>query len=81
MRLSSYHMKKLRSTKPGWARKLDESQIDIIDGIEITNYPATLSLEGQGLFFLGYYHQRAHRPEKVDQEMQAAEQAEESVEE
>ena len=70
LRLSANHLKKVRSEKPGWAYKLDESQTDIIDGIAITNYPATLSLEEQGLFFLGYYHQKAHgaAKDKSDQD-------------
>jgi len=32
--------------------------------VELNDFPATLSLKEQGLFALGYYQQKAYRPEK-----------------
>ena len=34
----------------------------------IQNFPNTLSLEDQGRFFLGYYHQKAHRENQETEE-------------
>ncbi|KMY68406.1 hypothetical protein AAU61_01600 [Desulfocarbo indianensis] len=80
LRLSANHLKKVRSDKPGWAYKLDESQTDIINGIEIAKYPATLNLEEQGLFFLGYYHQKAHGPAKDKSDQDQSDSAAETKE-
>lgn len=84
LRNAQNHYGRLRKQpgKGGLAGFFDNAIKEIVNGLEVeSGLPTTLDMERQGLFFLGYYHQRAHRPEKVDQEMQAAEQAEESVEE
>ncbi len=56
-RKSQAHLAKLRKEKPGseyaLQGKLEEIQRPL------TSFPRTLSLEQQGLFGLGYYHQRA----------------------
>jgi CRISPR-associated protein Csd1 len=36
--------------------------------VELNDFPATLSLKEQGLFALGYYQQKAYRPEKDKKE-------------
>jgi CRISPR-associated protein Csd1 len=57
MRGAQPHLNKLRASKPGTydalQRKLEEIQANL------PSYPLVLTLEEQGLFALGYYHQRA----------------------
>lgn len=58
------HLAKMRrGSGDGWAqRQLEEVQAAIGD-----SYPKTLSLQRQGLFALGFYHQKAHdRAEAAD---------------
>ncbi|WP_207460765.1 type I-C CRISPR-associated protein Cas8c/Csd1 [Azospirillum sp. SYSU D00513] len=57
--LAQKHLKKVRGSKAGLARVLDTRLAEIQE--PLTGFPATLSLEERGLFFLGYYHERAHR--------------------
>lgn len=51
------HLAKLRRDRPGAFAGLDRRLQDIQVGLK--TYPTTLTLEQQGLFALGYYHQRA----------------------
>jgi len=51
------HLATLRRDKPRAYAALDRRLQDIQEGLAA--YPTTLSLEQQGLFALGYYHQRA----------------------
>ena len=51
------HLAKLERDKPGAYRALQQRLQDILAGVSA--FPKTLSLEEQGLFALGYYHQRA----------------------
>ena len=56
--LSQHHLGKLRSTKWGntkYQKKLSE----VLGGLD--EFPTTLSPQEQGLFALGYYHERADR--------------------
>lgn len=56
MRLSGHHLSKLDSDKKGlriWLEKLVE---EIVSGLSA--FPPHLSLEEQGMFAIGYYHQR-----------------------
>lgn len=62
-----HHLSKLRRDRPGAFRSLDRSLQDILSGLPVagaggrpTAWPARLSPQEQGLFALGYYHQRAH---------------------
>lgn len=57
--LAQKHLKKVRGAKPGLARVLDLALQDIQG--PLTGFPSTLDLEQRGLFFLGYYHERADR--------------------
>ncbi len=52
------HLSKLERDRPGAYNALTR-RIEEICG-RIQTFPKTLTLEGQGLFSLGYYHQRAH---------------------
>jgi CRISPR-associated protein Csd1 len=55
LRLSQHHISKIE-----YGRTYDRRIQDILDGLNIAEggFPAHLSLEEQGLFALGYYHQR-----------------------
>jgi CRISPR-associated protein Csd1 len=61
--LSQHHLTKAEK-KHRWASNLDRDMVSILDGIDGIEFPSTLSLEEQGRFALGYYHQRAFRPNK-----------------
>ncbi len=51
------HLSKLRKTKPGAHSAVQERLEEIM--WNLGSYPKTLTMERQGLFALGYYHQRA----------------------
>ena len=51
------HLSKLRKTKPGVHSAVQERLEEIMSSLG--GYPKTLTMERQGLFSLGYYHQRA----------------------
>ncbi len=56
---AQHGLAKIRKEKPGWAITLDKSLQDILASVEPKKgFPATMSLEKQGMFVLGYYHQR-----------------------
>ena len=52
------HLSKLERDRPGAWRRLEQQIEDVIAGLE--GFPATLTLSEQGLFAMGFYHQRAH---------------------
>jgi CRISPR-associated protein Csd1 len=52
------HLSKLERDKPTVARALQRRLEEIT--AHLRQFPRTLSLEQQGLFALGFYHQRAH---------------------
>ena len=51
------HLSKIRKTKPGLAVKYEKALGEVADGLT-SALPATLDMESQGRFALGYYHQR-----------------------
>lgn len=57
MRKTQAHMGTLRRDKPGLHYRLEEAVETIAEPLK--NFPKTLTLEQQGLFALGFYHQRA----------------------
>jgi CRISPR-associated protein Csd1 len=57
MRGSRSHLAKLRKTMPGACKALEERIEEIT--VNLPTFPKTLNLQQQGLFALGYYHQRA----------------------
>ncbi|MGA2622196.1 MAG: type I-C CRISPR-associated protein Cas8c/Csd1 [Thermoguttaceae bacterium] len=57
LRKSQAHLAKLRRDKPGAERALQGKLEEIQAPVQA--FPRTLTLEQQGLFGLGYYHQRA----------------------
>ena len=64
--ISNSHYAKLAKEKKGLANFFDNQKKEII--VLIQNFPNTLSLEDQGRFFLGYYHQKAHRENQETEE-------------
>jgi len=56
--LNSKHFTKLKSDRPGLAVTLDKELQELCKDIDINSFPATFSLEQQGQFAIGYYHQR-----------------------
>lgn len=53
------HLAKLERDRPGAFFALQRRLEEIQAGISSSGFPRTLALEDQGLFALGYYHQRA----------------------
>lgn len=53
------HLAKLRKEKRGVYVNLERRLEEVMSGLP--TFPRTLSLEEQGLFVLGYYHERAAR--------------------
>lgn len=56
--LNSKHFTKLKGEKPGLAVNLDKELQDLCKDIDIRAFPAAFSLEEQGQFAIGYYHQK-----------------------
>jgi CRISPR-associated protein Csd1 len=54
MRLHTHHLKKLQN--PAWRNAAQRRISDIMS--DIGQFPSHLNLENQGLFAIGYYHQR-----------------------
>ncbi|MCY3748890.1 MAG: type I-C CRISPR-associated protein Cas8c/Csd1 [Chloroflexi bacterium] len=52
------HLTKLERERPGAYHALQQRLEDVLAGLN--GFPKTLDMEAQGLFALGYYHQRAH---------------------
>jgi CRISPR-associated protein Csd1 len=58
MKLSQHHLSKIRGDNPGLAVNLDKKLQELMCRIEGTGFPSVFSLEDQGSFAIGYYHQR-----------------------
>ncbi|MCR5382817.1 MAG: type I-C CRISPR-associated protein Cas8c/Csd1 [Lentisphaeria bacterium] len=61
MRLSGHHLSKLDSDKKALRIWLEKQIEEIMSGI--SSFPMHLSLEDQGMFAIGYYHQRMEKKE------------------
>jgi len=57
LRGAQAHLGKLRKEKPGAYRALERKLEEVLEGIR--DFPKSLLLKEQGMFGLGYYHQRA----------------------
>ena len=66
MRLAQHHLSKIKKEKPGYAVCLEKLLQEIVDGLTV--FPAHLSLDDQGQFAIGYYHQRQDFFTKKDAE-------------
>lgn len=60
LRNAQNHLTKVRKDKPGWAVNLDKDLGQIIDALS-PPLPRSLSMEQQGQFAIGYYHQTRAR--------------------
>jgi CRISPR-associated protein Csd1 len=58
LKLSKHHLSKAGKKAEGRSNFLDRELGNIVDGIQPGGFSATLNLEQQGNFALGYYHQR-----------------------
>jgi len=56
--LSRHHLGKLRRDRPGAAVNLDRSMTSVLGLLPAERFPNVFSMEEQGLFAIGYYHQR-----------------------
>jgi len=56
--LSSKHFTKVKNERPGLAVTLDKELQELCKSIDIDRFPANFTLEEQGQFAIGYYHQR-----------------------
>lgn len=63
LRLQAAHMNKLEAGQQAWFGKLIGEVMGKLD-VDSDPFPAQLSLQEQGLFFLGYYQQNQARYEK-----------------
>ena len=54
------HISKLDRDKGGWAVTIEKNIGEIVDKLP-SEFPSTLSIEDQGRFAIGYYHQRSLR--------------------
>jgi CRISPR-associated protein Csd1 len=62
MRLKNAHLKKVRRSSPGLAVHFERALDQILDSLPpAAGFPASLSLDDQGRFILGYHQQRNFR--------------------
>jgi len=69
LRLTQNHFKKLKSEKPGLAVVREKELGEVMEKLD--TFPATLKLEDQGEFAIGYYHQRQDFFKKKEEETEA----------
>jgi CRISPR-associated protein Csd1 len=65
--LNSKHFTKLKSEKPGLAVTLDKELQELCKDVSIERFSANFSLEEQGQFAIGYYHQRQKQFSSITQ--------------
>ena len=66
VRGSRAHLSKLRRDNPGAHFAIDSRMEDILTKVTAEKgFPKSLNLKEQGIFALGYYHQRAHDREQM----------------
>jgi CRISPR-associated protein Csd1 len=68
VRLHQAHLKKLRNTKGGLYHWMEQRRQEVMDCF-VGAWPATLTLEQQGLLAMGYDHQRTHMAKPKDKEV------------
>ena len=64
------HLSRLRKDKPGYAEILKRDLGEVMNGLD-GEFPKHMTIEAQGRFAIGYYHQKQHyftAKEKVDTE-------------
>lgn len=73
VRGAQHHLHKVGSNNPGLAHWFEDQIASVFCRMDASSLPATLSLEEQSLFALGYYQQLAHRNQKDEQPKTAEE--------
>ena len=63
---SRHHLAKLRKGRPGYYTNLEKKLQEVVS--DLHEFPKVLSLEEQGLFAIGYYHQKQERFQKTEKE-------------
>jgi CRISPR-associated protein Csd1 len=82
--LAQKHLRKLRRDKPSAAYAIDgrlQELHNLLQPSASGAYPGKLGLDGQGLFALGYYHQKARSRSQAQDRKQANDAANESLNE
>jgi CRISPR-associated protein Csd1 len=82
--LAQKHLRKLRRDKPSAAYAIDgrlQELHNLLQPSASGAYPGKLGLDGQGLFALGYYHQKARSRSQAQDRKQAYDAANESLNE
>jgi CRISPR-associated protein Csd1 len=82
--LAQKHLRKLRRDKPSAAYAIDgrlQELHNLLQPSASGAYPGKLGLDGQGLFALGYYHQKARSRSQAQDRKQANDTANESLNE
>jgi CRISPR-associated protein Csd1 len=74
MRGAQPHLSRLERDRPATFHALQRRMEEVCGNLE--GFPRTLTLEQQGLFALGYYHQRAHDRKEATERRQQARQPE-----
>ncbi len=75
-KMSQNHLTKLKGDKPGLAVVLDKELQELFSNIK--DFPAVFSLEEQGRFAIGYYHQKQYIFTKVKDKPELLESLEET---
>ena len=71
-RVTQSHMRVLAREKKGVQVILDKQLQELVGKIHV-NIPKNLSLEDQGIFLIGYYHQMQKRYEKKNKDVESQE--------
>lgn len=66
-KLKNSHIKKLEREKESSKIYYEKLLMNIMEKLSLENYPQRLSLEEQGKFILGYYHQMQKKYEKREE--------------
>jgi len=75
LKLHQHHLSKINSEKPGLGVNIGKSMDEVMSSID--RFPVSLTLEDQGLFMLGYYHQhesffrKDNDTKPIDQELKS----------
>ena len=67
LKLTNDHLRKLSREMPGYAVNLEKGLSSALSESVIDSFPNHLSLPEQGDFMLGYYHQKAKRYQKKEE--------------
>lgn len=60
LNLNGHHISKIKSDNPGRAVFFERLLGETLDDIQSKGFPAHFTLDEQGLFNIGYYHQRQY---------------------